>query len=118
MGKRDDRLHGPAAFRQALMTRPVSRDGIFVVYKIPSQDGSRLGFVLPKKLVRTAVHRNQIKRWSRSVFRDPSNAASLDFVLVVRVKELLSNTSWQLDGKHEIKRRLVQAIKKAIAISP
>jgi len=49
MGKRDDRLHSPQVFQQALMTRPVAKIGSCVVYKIPSSEGMRLGFVLPKK---------------------------------------------------------------------
>ena len=69
MGKRDDRLHSPEAFKQALMTRPISRNGFVMVYGISLPEGMRLGFILPRKLIRSAVVRNQIKRWARASFR-------------------------------------------------
>lgn len=118
MGKRDDRLHGPAAFQQALMTRPVAREGEFLVYRIPFDGGAKLGFVLPKKLVRTAVHRNQIKRWARDLFRSPRYVSVSGFILVLRVKTLLPRAAWELAGKKHIKRSLVQAMERAIETHP
>lgn len=78
MGKRDDRLHSPEAFKQALMTRPISRNGFVMVYRISLPEGMRLGFILPRKFIRSAVVRNQIKRWARVAFRQtfhPGNQA-------------------------------------------
>jgi ribonuclease P protein component len=118
MGKRDDRLHGPKAFQQALMTRPVAREGVFSVYRIPVGNGAKLGFVLPKKLVRTAVHRNQIKRWARDVFRKPRYQSLAGFILVLRVKTLLPKAAWELTGKKQIRLSLVQSIERAIETHP
>jgi ribonuclease P protein component len=118
MGKRDDRLHGPEAFQQALMTRPIARDGVFVIYKIPCPGGAKIGFVLPKKLVRTAVHRNQIKRWARDIFRKPRHSSADGFGFVLRVKASLSKTAWDMTGKKQIKQSLVQVMKKALENQP
>jgi ribonuclease P protein component len=114
MGKRDDRLHGPEAFQQALMTRPVSRSGSFLIYRIPSHDGMRIGFVLPKKLVRTAVQRNQIKRWARDFFRQPNTHTAPEFALVVRVKNLVPKLDWNLGGRKNTRHHLVRAMEQAI----
>ena len=114
MGKRDDRLHDPKAFQQALMTRPAARSGSFLIYRIPSQDGPRLGFVLPKKLVRTAVQRNQIKRWARDCFRNPDARVTSSCALVVRVKALIPKLGWNLVGRQETRQHLLQAMAKAI----
>ena len=114
MGKRDDRLHDPQAFQQALMTRPLGRSGSFLVYRIPSQDGPRLGFVLPKKLVRTAVQRNQIKRWARDWFRKPDAPVPSGFALVVRVRALIPKLHWNLAGRNDTRQHLLQAMEKAI----
>ncbi len=91
MGKRDHRLRSPEDFRRALRTRPLVRSGPIAIYKIDLDDHCRIGFVLPKKLVRSAVQRNQIKRWSREFFRGllknrpESSVTSPSFGLVVRI---------------------------------
>lgn len=91
MGKRDHRLRSPEDFRRALRTRPLVRSGPIAIYRIDLDDQCRIGFVLPKKLVRSAVQRNQIKRWSRAYFRDvlkkhaDLSAPTRSFGLVVRV---------------------------------
>lgn len=114
MGKRDDRLHDPKAFQQALMTRPVAKSGSFLIYRIPSHDGPRLGFVLPKKLVRTAVQRNQIKRWARDSFRKPNARVISGFALVIRVKTLIPKLDWYLTGRLNTRQHLLDAMAKAI----
>lgn len=115
MGKRDDRLRDPAVFRQALMKRPVARAGAFSIYRAqaPSLSG-RLGFVIPKKLVRTAVQRNQIKRWARAIFRGFETSQAPTGSWVVRVSQPLSKESWRLTGRLRSKQDLGQAMKNAI----
>lgn len=95
MGKRDHRLRSPEDFRRGLRQRPVVRSGPVALYKIDIDDGCRIGFVLPKKLIRSAVQRNQIKRWSRALFRDllkrvPQGLlVSQPFGLIVRITQPL-----------------------------
>lgn len=114
MGKRDDRLHSPRAFQQALMTRPVVRTGLCMIYKIPCSDGTRLGFVLPKKLVKYAVQRNQIKRWARALFRQARESKESGFALVVRVKTSLPKAQWREGGRAQMKQDLIVAMEKAL----
>lgn len=49
--------------------------------------GSRIGIAVPKKLLRTAVHRNLVKRIAREVFRQArSRLDGRDYVLRLAVK--------------------------------
>lgn len=49
------------------------------------QVNSRLGLAIAKKSVKTAVHRNRIKRICREFFRlNQSNIACADYVILVR----------------------------------
>ncbi len=53
--------------------------------KNPAQNQSRLGLAVAKKSVKTAVHRNRIKRLSREFFRtNQENIAQADYVIMVR----------------------------------
>ena len=53
--------------------------------KNPEQNQSRLGLAVAKKSVKTAVHRNRIKRLSREFFRlNQENIAQADYVILVR----------------------------------
>lgn len=115
MGKRDDRLHSPQVFQQALMTRPVAKIGSCVVYKIPSSEGMRLGFVLPKKLIRYAVQRNQIKRWARALFRRQTPMTGQGFALVLRVNASVPKAQWCSDGRTKLRQDVAMAMKKALA---
>lgn len=45
-----------------------------------------LGFVLPKKLVKRAVDRNQIKRWARTLIRTQRPSQSCAVVIKARSK--------------------------------
>lgn len=107
MGKRDDRLHSPEAFKQALMTRPISRNGFVMVYRISLSEGMRLGFILPRKLIRSAVVRNQIKRWARVAFRQmcqqerypTGHNISVPSAYVIRVIQKVSKDHWQTVGR-------------------
>lgn len=115
MGKRDDRLHSPQAYQQALMTRPVAKVGPCVVYKIPSSEGLRLGFVLPKKLIRYAVQRNQIKRWARALFRRRRPMTHQAFALVLRVNAPIPKAQWLVGGRTKLRQDVSMAMEKALA---
>ncbi|MDX5586637.1 MAG: ribonuclease P protein component [Aureibaculum sp.] len=53
--------------------------------KNPAQNHSRLGLAIAKKSVKTAVHRNRIKRQSREYFRlNQNKIACADYVILVR----------------------------------
>ena len=51
----------------------------------PEQNQSRLGLAVAKKSVKTAVHRNRIKRLAREFFRlNHEDIALADYVILVR----------------------------------
>jgi ribonuclease P protein component len=53
--------------------------------KNPNQEFSRLGLAIAKKSVKTAVHRNRIKRLAREYFRlNKEKIACLDYVILVK----------------------------------
>ena len=53
--------------------------------KNPAQNHPRLGLAVAKKSVKTAVHRNRIKRLCREYFRlNQTKIASADYVILVR----------------------------------
>jgi len=53
--------------------------------KNPAYDYSRLGLAIAKKSVKTAVHRNRIKRLAREFFRlNQDKIACVDYVILVR----------------------------------
>jgi ribonuclease P protein component len=114
MGRRDDRLRDPEAFRAALTSRPIARSGSFSVYRTVSSSGFRLGFVIPKKLVKTAVQRNQIKRWARDLFRtfDTSDTKAESWVL--RVSQPLPKQEWLARGKAQSKQDVSQVMETAL----
>lgn len=114
MGKRIGRLQTPEAFRRALMTRPLSRSGGFSVYTIPTDEVDRLGFVLPKKLVRRAVQRNQIKRWSREIIRTRRLDATPTLAFVVRVHTVFPMPQWHQTGKKDARQALEQVFQKGL----
>ncbi len=114
MSKRVGRLQTPEAFKRALMTRPLSRSGGFSVYTIPSDEIDRLGFVLPKKLVRRAVQRNQIKRWSREIIRTMKTNESPTAAFVVRVNTAFPMPDWHQQGKRQAREALRQVFQKGL----
>lgn len=114
MSKRVGRLRTPEAFKRALMTRPLSRSGGFSVYTIPSDEIDRLGFVLPKKLVRRAVQRNQIKRWSREIIRTMKTNESPTAAFVVRVNTAFPMPDWHQQGKRQAREALRQVFQKGL----
>jgi RNase P protein component len=113
MGKREHRLQSPEAFRRALRSKPVARSGPVALYQVGlSEPGQRLGFVLPKRLVRSAVHRNQIKRWCRIFFQQDVLGQDLEMNLgrslgwVVRVTSTVDRRWSRTDLKAEIRQPL------------
>ena len=116
MGKRIGRLQTPEAFRRALMTRPLSRSGGFSVYTVPSDEMDRLGFVLPKKLIRRAVQRNQIKRWSRELLRSLKTSESPKIAFVVRANTAFPMPDWHVRGRREARLALTQVFQKGLAL--
>jgi ribonuclease P protein component len=126
MGRRDDRLHTPEAFKRVLMSRPVARNGPFLVYRVPLHSlptevmsgGPRIGFVIPKKLVRLAVQRNQIKRWARAIFRHPDHTPTESFAMVVRVHQALPAAQWLTQGRALARIELGRAMQQALGPKP
>jgi ribonuclease P protein component len=70
-----------------------------MIYKIALDSGFRLGFVVPKKLIRYANQRNRVKRWSRELFKEcliktlALHPTTQPFALVVRLSGAV-NSSW------------------------
>jgi ribonuclease P protein component len=114
MGRRDDRLRDPEAFRAALMSRPIARSGPFSVYRTVSSSGFQLGFVIPKKLVKTAVQRNQIKRWARDLFRAFETSDTKSESWVLRVSQPLPKKDWLAQGKAKSKQDVCQVMETAL----
>ena len=70
------RLLVPTDFRRVFERRLASRGEYFMLHQRPADPAdplpatrARLGIVIPKKLLKTAVHRNLLKRLAREVFR-------------------------------------------------
>jgi RNase P protein component len=113
MGRRDDRLRDPKVFRAALVSRPIARSGPFSVYRVVAESGFRLGFVIPKKLVKTSVQRNQIKRWARAVFREFETPKAKTESWVLRVGQTFPKTAWLESGRSQAKQNIYQAMESA-----
>ncbi|MCU7836126.1 MAG: ribonuclease P protein component [gamma proteobacterium symbiont of Taylorina sp.] len=71
-----------------VFNRPIrSSDKILtiLVKENPKQRQARLGLAIAKKSVKTAVHRNRIKRLSREFFRlNKKKIAQADYIILVR----------------------------------
>lgn len=70
------RLLAPEQFSEALKSRPIARGAFFTCHWCESLSTDqvgfalpKLGFIVPKRLVRLAVRRNAIKRVLREAFR-------------------------------------------------
>jgi ribonuclease P protein component len=85
---RPQRLADAVRFKAALSVRPVIRGDLFDVFRLGQSQASqpaRIGLVVPKRVCRLAVHRNQVKRAIRESFR--RSAASLSgYDWVVRLR--------------------------------
>ena len=78
---RTARLLVATDFKRAFERRPAQRGRLFTIHQIPRTEpagpeeatdktnGARLGIVVPKKILRSAVHRNLVKRIVREAFR-------------------------------------------------
>lgn len=77
---RASRLLSPEQFTAALKARPLARSVLFMCHWCESiqsdvqdqdqtQEQAKLGFIIPKRLVRLSVRRNTIKRVLRESFR-------------------------------------------------
>ncbi|TBR16539.1 ribonuclease P protein component [Rugosibacter aromaticivorans] len=91
----EKRLHNPKEFSGVLLSRRVVRgesDSPFTLhFRLLEKPGSsRLGVVVPKKLVKQAVLRNAIKRQGREAFRLLANELPPCDV-VLRVNRPLGN---------------------------
>lgn len=125
MSGRDFRLRTPEEFRRAMRSRPVARSPSVAIHRIALNDGFRLGFVVPKKLIRQANQRNRIKRWSRELFREHL-MRTLDFcpklppfAVVVRLVGAVS-PGWAASrgsGREELRQLFQQAV-MALAGTP
>jgi len=88
------RIAASATFKQALATRPRAR-GLFFDILCLSPDASavppcsRLGLVVPKRICRSAVGRNRVKRLVRESFR-LAVPADLPVDCVVRLRRSLA----------------------------
>src|SRR5574344_3054220 len=72
-----------------------SEPGVLILArKNESQTGSRLGLVIPKKVLKRAVWRNRVKRIARETFRlNQHSLQNLDLVVLARPKiEDISNS--------------------------
>lgn len=99
---RSARLLSPGAFTAVFEKRTVRRGRFFHLHIGPSKDieigtaqpvndviakKSRIGIAVPKKLLKTAVHRNVVKRIAREVFRQTRYCLDgRDYILRLAVK--------------------------------
>ena len=84
-------LNQPKDFTALLNQRPVASVGPFVLHLKPRltestfvAPGPRLGMILPKRMIRRAVARNQIKRWVRPLALRVLEGHSVDLLVRVR----------------------------------
>lgn len=73
---RTARLLSPEQYSAALKTRPFARSNWFTCHRCDSHEADtqqravpKLGFIIPKRLVKLSVRRNTIKRVLREAFR-------------------------------------------------
>ena len=84
---RDLRLLLPSDYKFVFNQSIRSSDKLLMILvrKNPSHTQPRLGLAIAKKSVKTAVHRNRIKRLSREFFRlNQDRIACADYVILVR----------------------------------
>ena len=102
-------LNQPKDFTALLNQRPVASVGPFVLHLVPRvvestfvPPGPRLGMVLPKRMIRRAVARNQIKRWIRPLARRVLAGHSVDLLVRVRGPLNLSDPLTKQRHKEEL----------------
>ena len=112
--KRFQALCDPASFQQSLRTKPIARVGSVLIHLGPPSDVHRLGFVLPKKLVKYAVQRNQIKRWSKAALQQSLWESMPPSTLIVRVNTSVPKSSWLVSGRTQTRGELLLALQHAL----
>ena len=102
-------LNQPKDFTALLSQRPVATAGPFVLHLTPRlvdstlvPPGPRLGMVLPKRMIRRAVARNQIKRWIRPLACLVLEGHSVDLLVGVRGPLNLKDPSAKQRHKEEL----------------
>lgn len=112
MGGRFDRLRGPQEFIRGLATKPVAASGPFLIHRIENKGPARLGLVVPKRWVKQAVRRNQVKRWAREMLNQ-STLSDSSYDVIVRVRRGLGVPGWsagdRLRVRNELKVALIEA---------
>ncbi len=84
---RRHRFSGPGSFAAPLRSARKLRGRLAILHVAAVPGASRLGIALTRRLVRSSVHRNRVKRGIREAFRAHSaKALSLDCVVTLREK--------------------------------
>lgn len=84
--RRFDRLVGKDEFEKVFRAGRKRVGRYFAIYSLREIEGvSRLGMVVPKRLVGTSVRRNEVKRLVRECFR-MSLSANLNIAMIVRLQ--------------------------------
>ena len=108
---RNDRLLSSSDFQQVFKNNSlrVSNPDVLVLAMLNGNQNSRLGLVIGKKNVPSAVGRNKVKRAIRETFRKNTFKISLDIIVIARQGvgilspeqlNLLLNQSWCLSLIH------------------
>jgi len=89
--------------------KPVRTPAGLVLYRRPNEVGyARLGLIIPKRLVRTAVARNRIRRLAREAFRlEQLRLGGVD--CVVRMTRPLGDGELRLADFQALMRRAADA---------
>jgi ribonuclease P protein component len=85
-----------------------------MIHQGPPSDDHRLGFVLPKKFVKYAVQRNQIKRWSKAMLTQSLWESMPPSTLIVRVNTPVPKVAWLTSGRAQTREALRQALDHAL----
>ncbi|NWG30439.1 MAG: ribonuclease P protein component [Rhodocyclaceae bacterium] len=112
------RLLRPQEFAAVFSARRTSRGTRFVLhYKENGLPHPRLGLVIPKKLARTAVLRNAIKRQAREAFRlNRPGLPAFDLVLrLVQPVTLGEKSDWRVEIGELFGRFVTAGHKKPVA---
>lgn len=103
------RLRQPGQFKSGLAVRPLAREGPFVVHVVSGTGPARLGMVIPKRWVKRAVHRNQIKRWTRELFKQMMPNQATDVILRVRMP--LGVRGWSISERRALRGQLERVMR-------
>ena len=118
MGKRLGRLQHAQEFSAVFGTRPAGSVGPFSVHVHPPVNPTapyiRVGFVLPKRFLKKAVYRNQIKRWTKEALREASDHPSAARHVLVRLKRALDVADWPKTGRRLARTQLLAALQAAL----